>query len=223
MELFTAVEAFTQVMTYVMIVAGVPPCLEMIKSRVTEGVPYPFFLAGLVNSLLSIGYGVMVDNSTLIQINAVAGFFNVFYVGSYVFISPKKSAPLQQLLLSVLLVLAVQVYASRLVPEVQRQDHVGFILLVVSTVMLLTPWLQVVGTLTSSRKVLRVPAVRCESVPGDVGCRHRVLYGMVCIRIPPTRRLHIQSQSTRVVLLCRPDMGASGVRTGETKGQTRII
>ncbi|KAH3837705.1 sugar transporter SWEET1-like isoform X2 [Dreissena polymorpha] len=143
MELFTAVEAFTQVMTYVMIVAGVPPCLEMIKSRVTEGVPYPFFLAGLVNSLLSIGYGVMVDNSTLIQINAVAGFFNVFYVGSYVFISPKKSAPLQQLLLSVLLVLAVQVYASRLVPEVQRQDHVGFILLVVSTVMLLTPWLQV--------------------------------------------------------------------------------
>lgn len=215
MELFTAVEAFTQVITYVMIVAGVPPCLEMIKSRVTEGVPYPFFLAGLVNSLLSIGYGVMVDNSTLIQINAVAGFFNVFYVGSYVFISPTSERP------SPAAVVVCVAGAGRAgvceppgtgsaAPGPRRIHTAGRLHCYAAHTM-------------ATSEVLRVPAVRCESVPGDVGCRHRVLYGMVCIRIPPTRRLHIQSQSTRVVLLCRPDMGASGVRTGETKGQTRII
>ncbi|XP_052814464.1 sugar transporter SWEET1-like [Mya arenaria] len=143
MELLFAVEAFTQVITYLMIVAGVSPVLSMLRSGDTSGVPYPFFLAGLVNSVMSIGYGLLADHSTILQINVIATAFNIFYVASYIIVSKRKSSAFGQFISCCLVVACVYFYVTRVARAETRMDNIGVILLTWCTVLQITPLLDV--------------------------------------------------------------------------------
>lgn len=143
MNLFTAVELFTQVITYVMIVAGVPPCINMLRTGITKGVPYPFFVTGIVNSVMGIGYGFLVENMTFVQINSFATVCNVFYISSFIYTSRSKTVPIVQLLAASCFVLMVYLYITKLADESNLMDTIGIILLMCSAVLLSTPLLEV--------------------------------------------------------------------------------
>ncbi|XP_060577048.1 sugar transporter SWEET1-like isoform X1 [Ruditapes philippinarum] len=143
MDLFTAVEAFTQVITYVMIVAGIPPCIRMLRTKITTGVPYPFFLAGCVNSVMAVGYGTLTENKTVVQINVFATACNIFCIVSFIYSSQQKSVPAKQLLGCTCFLVGAYFYITKVENPAYVMDTIGSIMLFCSTVLLLTPLLPV--------------------------------------------------------------------------------
>lgn len=143
MDMFTAVEAFTQIITYVMIVAGIPACIRMLRTSDTKRVPYPFFLAGTVNSVMAIGYGILVGNKTVMEINVFAMFCNVFYIASYLYSSKSKGLPVSQLFGCMSFLAGTYIYITTFLDPSEEMDAIGVVMLMCSTVMLLTPLLPV--------------------------------------------------------------------------------
>ncbi|XP_045216557.2 sugar transporter SWEET1-like [Mercenaria mercenaria] len=176
MDLFTAVEAFTQIITYVMIVAGIPSCIRMLRTKVTTGVPYPFFLAGCVNSVMAIGYGILVDNKTVIEINLFATFCNVFYIGAFIYSSQSKSLPVSQLLGCSFFVFGTYFYVTRLANQDYVMDTIGMILLFCSSVLLLTPLLQVKECI---EKKNTDSLTLTMMIPGSLCCGAWATYGVL--------------------------------------------
>ncbi|KAL4228174.1 hypothetical protein ACF0H5_013608 [Mactra antiquata] len=176
MELFTAVELFTQAITYLMIVAGFPSCISMIRTKNTKGVPYPYFLAGTVNSTVSIAYGLLVNNPTLVQINVFATCCNLFYILSFIFISRSKRKPVTQVLACGAIVLCIYLYTTKLIQPSAMQDTFGVILLMCSTVLLLTPLLAVKQSI-DDKSAANIPISML--IPGLLCCSSWFLYGFL--------------------------------------------
>lgn len=143
MDLFAAVESFTQVITYVMILSGIPPCFYMLKTGITKGFPYPFFLVNIVNACLGIGYGRLLENGAIIQINTVAAIVVGLYLISFVYTSTSKLRPMFLLALCCLVLGSIYFYINFVVEKHKITDSLGMFLLILSTVLLSTPLIQV--------------------------------------------------------------------------------
>lgn len=126
-----------------MILSGIPPCLYMLRNDSTKGFPYPFFLANIVNACLAIGYGILSNNSAIIQINTVAASVVAVYLLSFIYVSKSKSRPLSQLLFCCFVLGTIYIYLNKVVESHKILNSLGGFLLVVSTVLLSTPLLQV--------------------------------------------------------------------------------
>lgn len=98
MELLTAVEVVTQIVTYFMFASGIPTCLHMYKTKNTKNVPFTFFALGLLNAMAGLLYGYLTNLSTLKYVNAVGGAFNSVYIFIYLLVCQAKGTVVLQLI-----------------------------------------------------------------------------------------------------------------------------
>lgn len=142
MQFFTAVEIFTQIITYVMILSGIPPCIACVRTKNTHKAPWAFILVGFCNAILTTVYGVMIKQTPIVQMNAIATLVNIAYIMAYVYASREKMKPIRQVASSITVLLVVYLVIYNFIAPSRRHDTLGMVLFCLTTLLLVTPLVQ---------------------------------------------------------------------------------
>jgi solute carrier family 50 protein (sugar transporter) len=144
MEVISIMEAITLVVTLLMFISGLPPCLEMYRTKSTKNVPYHIFLMAAVGCFGMFHYGLMVGNNILIFLNVVGAALQSLYVYLYLSVVLSKSKPLFYLLIAFLYEAVLYTYVfGHLVGHSERAEMIGYCSSLLTTVMLLLPIVEV--------------------------------------------------------------------------------
>ncbi|CAL1526580.1 unnamed protein product [Lymnaea stagnalis] len=159
--LITIVEWSTIAVTFIMMGSGIPLCVNMLKKKTTDNVPYLMFLILSFVSLLSLQYALLIKNNTLTFINVTASLVWGFYVCVYNFVSKNKSKPLLQLLVLAGLYSSHYYYLT-IVPPADVVPTLGSYLLFWVTVLSLLPALDFIT-------IFKEKSTRCCDLPMLLG------------------------------------------------------
>ncbi|KAL3865940.1 hypothetical protein ACJMK2_043285 [Sinanodonta woodiana] len=139
-----SVEVATELVTYLSVVSGIAPVLQMYKSGNTRNVPFLFFVIGELLASSCISYGLLTENLVILRINLVVLFFNTSYILIYLYVVRSKSAALRQIVFCLAVIVSILVYLRYFSTSKQQSIAVfGTILLIGSSVLNVTPALEV--------------------------------------------------------------------------------
>ncbi|XP_033750506.1 sugar transporter SWEET1-like [Pecten maximus] len=97
MELLTIVEVVTQIVTYLMFACGIPPCIDMYRTKSTKNMPFTYFAIGLLNALSGLLYGYLANLLPLVYVNSIGLSFNCVYILVYLVVTRSKGTAIMQL------------------------------------------------------------------------------------------------------------------------------
>ncbi|BFY98472.1 hypothetical protein BsWGS_01512 [Bradybaena similaris] len=141
--LMTVVEWATVIVTFILMGSGLPVCVTMYKRRSVANVPYLLFLISEFVSIIGLHYGILMTNTTLIIINAVAVLVWGAYVAIYILVSKSKSTPVLKLVAVVGMYLA-HFYYLTVLKESDVVPTLGSYLLIWCTILCVIPVEEVV-------------------------------------------------------------------------------
>ncbi|XP_046551527.1 sugar transporter SWEET1-like isoform X1 [Haliotis rubra] len=140
MDFFHIVEWSTIIFTILMMMSGIPPCVSMYKTQETKNIPFFFFLICLMNSMIGLYYGVLIDNGMLKMLNILGTALWGIYIFVYILVAQVKSDAVSKVTGMFALFLSHVVY---LVYIVQRHDEMvawlGSMLFVWTNVLVIVP------------------------------------------------------------------------------------
>ncbi|XP_071107984.1 sugar transporter SWEET1-like [Haliotis cracherodii] len=145
MDFLNIVEWSTIIFTILMMMSGIPPCIAMYKTKDTKHIPFFFFLICLMNSMIGLYYGLLIDNGMLKMLNFVGTSLWATYIFVYILVSKVKSEPVTKVTGMFALFLSHLVY---LVYIVQQHDEVvarlGSMLFLWTIVLVCLPAMEIV-------------------------------------------------------------------------------
>ncbi|XP_048733382.1 uncharacterized protein LOC125649713 isoform X1 [Ostrea edulis] len=144
MEVFRMVELGTEIVTYLMMISGIPACIAVYKSKDPNKMNYVFCLLGLLNAFAGIVYGQLLQNNSLITINWVCAVFQAVFVLTIILVSQPKSKPMTQATMAGLGLLTFYQYLIHVVVhEKAILNMLGMFMFAVATITWATPALEI--------------------------------------------------------------------------------
>ncbi|CAH1797230.1 unnamed protein product [Owenia fusiformis] len=145
MDVLTFVEYFTNLATLGMFATGIPGCYRMYKTGDTENNPFIFFLLSAVSCIKMWHYGLLVDNGTLIFLNAVGTVLQIIYVIVSLLVTKPLTEPLALTGASLGYLMVLYYYQFNVVVEPnQIAENIGLAGSVLTTIMMVLPVFEIV-------------------------------------------------------------------------------
>lgn len=162
-----------QIATVMNMVSGVPLAVQMLKTGNAQNVPFLFFVMAQFGAIGFLHYGLLMDNSVLILLNLLGVVINCFYIGSYLYVTPKKTRPLFVLLSAAAMLSVLYIYLYYYCPAERMTSTLGKAAAAVVIIMNCVPALDIAETL----KTKSADFDRIMLLAGMVTCGLWFMYG----------------------------------------------
>ncbi|XP_070542500.1 sugar transporter SWEET1-like [Ptychodera flava] len=147
------------VFTVGMFAAGIPACLQIIRKRSTQDVPFLPYLATNINNVLWCYYGSLVRDSTILTVNTIGSCIQTTCIIVYIYYTNEKTKIIRLTFYAFVCVMAVLLYFNYydLTPD-RLINQLGLAASGVTVAMYSAPLAQL-------REVIRNKSVKSLSFP----------------------------------------------------------
>ncbi|XP_059154191.1 uncharacterized protein LOC131939728 [Physella acuta] len=182
--LLSIVEYATIGVSFIMMGSGVPGCVKMYKTKETKNVPLSMYLIFALINLLSLQYGKLLQNSTLILINVVGLSVWGTCIFIYILVSNPKTTPLLKLFTLIGLYMSKMYYLS-IIPQTEVVPTLGSYLMFWCIMLSVIPVLEIIKIVSERSATCCDKSIMFgATLSASVWCSYGVLISDINIYAP---------------------------------------